>query len=521
MKTESTFVYPGPKGRLLYRADSKGDTVPDFSWCGYRGGGVAIPFAPVRVTLKSSESESGDDGERIQAALEQVGRLPADATGVRGAVLLTRGIFRVADALSIPSGVVLRGEGQDRSPASTTILATGTKVRAFLKLGGEGKHIQAREEASRQPLLDTHVAVGARRLRIAKPDAFRVGDKILVERPSTAAWIAVIGMDRIVPRPGDPALTKQWTPGKYDMSYERVVVAVDSESITIDAPVVMAMETAFGGGSVCRYRSAPRVEQAGIENLRLRSEYKKGEETKDEAHASNAIDLGLALDCWVRQVTALHFQQGCASTSAQTRRVTIEDCASLDPVSQIVPSRRYSFGVRGQQVLVQRCYAREGRHDFMTGYQTPGPNAFVDCLAENTHSDSGPHNGWSTGVLYDNIVCGQLYVQDRGFMGSGQGWAGANHMLWNCTGTVICQTPPTAHNWAVGCSGVKGKEFLKDRAPGSWESWGKPVYPRSLYLSQLEDRLGKSALRAIATPEQLAGSLTNSLRRRFSEPKAS
>ena len=491
------------------------DVIPDFSWCGFRGGGVALPVAPVRLTLQPSPQ--GDDGSRIQAALDAAGRLRPDADGLRGAVLLDRGVFRVAGALAVPSGVVLRGKGQT-GPDATTLLATGTDKRTLIKIGGAGKSVASRDEASRQPLLDARVPVGARRLRVASPKAFRVGDGLLIDRPATAAWIAAIGMDKIAPRPGAAATTKQWTPGRYDLQFERVVTGVDDTFVTIDAPVVMAMEAAYGGGTVCKYQPGRRVSMAGVEHLRLRSEFKAGQETSDDNHASNGIDIGLAQDCWVHHVTALHFLNGCVSTSGETRRLTVEDCATLDPVSPIIPSRRYSFGVRGQQVLVQRCYTRGGRHDFMTGYKTPGPNAFVDCLAEDTHADSGPHNGWSTGALYDNISCGQLFVQDRGFMGTGQGWAGANHVFYNCTGTIICQSPPTAKNWAIGCAGVQGKPFLAGRTPGVWDSWGKPVRPRSLYLQQMEARLGGAGLARISTAEQRRGSLTKMLRERFAEP---
>ena len=41
---------PGPDGRLAYAAyNPEGDRLPDFSHCGYRGGGVALPHAPVRL----------------------------------------------------------------------------------------------------------------------------------------------------------------------------------------------------------------------------------------------------------------------------------------------------------------------------------------------------------------------------------------------------------------------------------------------------------------------------------------
>ena len=75
--TEGTLIHPGPNGKLIYHADKLGDVIPDFSSCGYMGGGVAIPDAIVRVTLASADA--GDDGQRIQGALDQVGHLPADA----------------------------------------------------------------------------------------------------------------------------------------------------------------------------------------------------------------------------------------------------------------------------------------------------------------------------------------------------------------------------------------------------------------------------------------------------------
>ena len=41
------------------------------------------------------------------------------------------------------------------------------------------------------------------------------------------------------------------------------------------------------------------------------------------------------------------------------------------------------------------------------------------------------------------------------------------------------------------------------REDGCWESHGTPVAPRSLYLKQLEDRLGGEAVRNIATDTQM------------------
>ena len=60
-------------------------------------------------------------------------------------------------------------------------------------------------------------------------------------------------------------------------------------------------------------------------------------------------------------------------------RVTVEDCKSLSPTSEIGGQRRYSFTTTGQQTLFQRCYSEFGYHDFSVGFCAPGPNAFVQC----------------------------------------------------------------------------------------------------------------------------------------------
>jgi hypothetical protein len=83
--------------------------------------------------------------------------------------------------------------------------------------------------------------------------------------------------------------------------------------------------------------------------------------------------------------------------------VTVEDSTCLDPVSRISGSRRYPFTISGQLRLVQRCFARNGRHDFAQGSLSPGPNVFLDCASEKSHSDTGPHHRWAAGPLYDNV----------------------------------------------------------------------------------------------------------------------
>ena len=438
---------------------------------------------------------------------------------MRGAVLLTAGVYRINSGLTLASGVVLRGAGQDPSGATSTLIVCPGGIGSMITIGTDIPTIQTINTASRQTLLDSYVPVGDNRLRVANPAGFAVGDKVLVERPCTASWITAIGMDVISERPGDPNSTQQWYAGKVNLQFERTVTAVDSTYVTIDAPVVAAMEDAYGGGTLVKFTPVTRIKEAGIESLRLMTQYVVGTENVDQGNAGWGIVVNTAENCWVRKVTGLYFSGGTVSANGASIRVTVEDCANLDPVSLITGGRRYSFPINGQLDLVQRCYSRQGRHDFITGYQDMGTNVYLDCFCEVTYADSGPHNCWSTGILYDNITAGDLSVQDRDYLGSGQGWAGANHVLWNCNANIVCQRPPTANNWAIGCKGTKGSDFAKvpPRVQGTYESWLTPVATRSLYLRQLSDRLGTTAVNNVTTAAQRAGSISAALKTQYDE----
>jgi hypothetical protein len=477
----SSLVYPGPEGKLVYVPDEQGNTIPDFSNCGYKGGGVRLPEVPVKVTLEPAE---GDAGARIQAALDQVAALPLDENGIRGAVLLKRGTYRIGGALKLgASGVVLRGEGQGED--GTVLICAGKGQRTLVQIRGTGSPKEV--AGTRRQVTDTYVPVGARSFHVDSAEGFKVGDRVIVRRPSTTEWIHFIGMDRI-PVPKGRTDVVQWTAGSKDLPFLRVITAIEGNQVTVDAPLVNALQAEYGGGLLYKYEFGGRVSQVGIENLRGDSEYAKPD---DEDHGWNLVGLDSCEDCWVRDVTSVHFGYSCVNVSRWASRSTIQDCSCLDPVSQITGGRRYSFALAGQLNLVLRCVARDGRHDFVMHAVVPGPNAFVDCSATRAHADTGPHHRWSTGTLYDNVSVegNAINVQNRGASGTGHGWAGAQMVFWNCTAkSMDVQRPPTAQNWAIGCSAGTHK------GSGFWESFGTPVEPRSLYLKQLEDRLGPQAV---------------------------
>src|SRR5262249_15033263 len=152
----STLVFVGPDGKLEYRPDAQGNRIPDFSYAGYRGGGVRLPDVPVAMRVSPVD---GDDGATIQAAIDEVSKLTPDADGVRGAVLLTKGTYEIGGSVSIKaSGVVLRGEGQ--GPDGTVIKATGTGQRNVINIAGVGNRTEV--AGTRKAMTDSYVPVGTR-----------------------------------------------------------------------------------------------------------------------------------------------------------------------------------------------------------------------------------------------------------------------------------------------------------------------------------------------------------------------
>ena len=205
---------------------------------------------------------------------------------------------------------------------------------------------------------------------------------------------------------------------------------IKGDTVYIDIPIVDPMQKLYGGGEILKNSTTIVLSNTGIENMFITSVYKN--ET-DEDHGWSAIETRNIKNCWVKNVTARYFGYACVDIKENTIFCTIQDCALLDPKSITDGGRKYPFPIHGGiGNLIQRCYARGGRHSFATHSRLTGPHVFLDCYATETYSDIGPHHRWAAGILYDNIYGGQIRMQNRWDKGSGHGWAGVQNMFWNC-----------------------------------------------------------------------------------------
>ncbi|MEJ6569379.1 MAG: hypothetical protein QNL80_10970 [Akkermansiaceae bacterium] len=497
----SSLVFPGPDGKLDYVGyanegqTSTGNIMIDFSRAGYGGGGVAIPWVPVELELNQIAG-GGDDFSRIQSAIDMVSALPLSPAGFRGALLLKAGAYNVSQTLQITeSGVVIRGEGQGSNGTVITFTAT-VQDHLFEFEGGSGWNEIG---GSDTPITDALVSCGVKSFNVGSTANLDVGDRVIVLRTPNQAWIDYLEMGQW-----------GWTPSAYRSWSPRTITAINGNAITLDAPLVHAIESQYGGGEIYRY-SFDSISQVGIERIRLESAFTSA---TDEDHGWDAVQFRRAENAWARQVTAKYFGHSCVFVDERSQHVTVEDCAMLDAKSIITGQRRYSFLLDDScYALVQRCYTDEGRHDYITDSKMGGPSVFVDSLAENTHNDIGPHHRYAEGILFDNIKGDEIHAQNRTDSGSGHGWAGTQTVFWNCeAGSIICDAPKAAMNFAIGCVGTQEQgSFAPDEPFGFLESQNVPVNPRSLYYKQLEDRLGTHALMTVTTSGQLQGSIWNTL----------
>ncbi len=479
-KKLSSIISSGADGKLVYDSDEHGNRVPDFSNCGYFGGDKQIPNTSVRVVVSPI---TGDETARIQKAIDYVAGLLPDANGVRGAVLLLKGEHQIFGQLQITnSGVVLRGQGADTN--GTILVAAGIDRRTLIRICGQNNFSSSTNPSWQ--IADDYVPVGATSFDLKDASGLKIGDTIDIVRPSTKEWIDALGMTEFGGGLGDWRLI--WHAGSYDLVWDRVIQKIDGNRVIIDAPITTVIETNFGGGFVKTYSWLGRIENVGVENLRLESAF-DANNPKDENHSWFAITMENCADAWVRQVTFANFAGSAVAVYESCKRVTVEDCRSPSPISEDGGWRRNTFFTMGQQTLFLRCFAEHGRHDFAVGHCAAGPNAFVQCDAILPSADSGAIQSWASGTLFDNVRIdgGNLSLMNRGGDEEGAGWSAANSVLWNCIAARInCEKPPGAQNWAFGSWG----EFAGN---GSWRQSNETVKPDSLFAAQLADRLGNNA----------------------------
>ena len=475
--TKDSPIHITDQGKLEYKIEANGDRVPDYSYCGYKASEELIPNVPIKLVI----SETDEDATLLlQSAIDYVSSLPLDENGFRGTILLKEGIFKIKGNLKLSSsGVVLRGSGSSEN--GTTLLATRNDRETLIKVVGKDN----RSTDTPIELENKYFPVNTSVLTFSTAHPFKKGDRVIINRPSTKEWIESIGADKIGAYVDYPLTV--WEPGDFDMNWDREVIEVSPNSITIDAPLTNGLDPKHGISTVSKYNWDGRINNVGIENLKCVSTF-DASNLKDENHRWMAITMENVSDSWVRRVTSENFVSSTVAIWDTAKRITVEDCKSLNPIGENGNYRRYSFQTLGQQVLFQRCYAEYGYHAFSVGFTTPGPNAFVQCYSYMPFNFSGSIGGWASGILFDKMTIdgGSISFDYRDVDGQGGGWSSANSFSWQGRAAKIhLSKPPEAQNWAYG-------SWAQGYGQGHHELQHTFIKPESLYYAQLNARTGET-----------------------------
>lgn len=493
-------VYTDADGILRYQADVENNYISDFSHAGYRNGEAELPEVP---TVRTIQPVDGDDTQHIQAALDEVAARTPDANGHRGALLLEAGAYQVSGQLFIrESGMVLRGVGQGPDAADNSIISgTGNLpvLRDLIVVGDQNSPGWSVEvPGTRSVVISPFVPAGSRSLEVSTAEFYRVGDQVIINHPSTEAWLANIGF-------GATASDDPWTPGTIDVVYNRTITDVNiaEAKITLDAPIHDHLERSLAQATVYVLNTPNTVRETGIENLRIEIET-AGE--LDEAHARTAIYLEGVEDCWLKDVTGLHFSYALVDMSV-ANRISVVDCSGLSPHSLIEGSRRYNFNVSSfsNNVLFTGCRASEGRHAFVSnGTSSVSGIVWTNCIGERDLSTSEGHRRWSQGLLYDNIsfinsnTANLIGLYSRGDAGTGHGWSSVNSVAWNVSTpsdrSIVIQKPPGRQNYCVGCNTNIERNWRFPHPVGYIELTNQELEIPSLYAAQLAQRLATGPL---------------------------
>lgn len=460
-------------GKVKYNLDQQNNRVLDFSYCGYRGSDKDIPAVPNKIFVSHQE---GDCSTIIQRAINYVSSLTPDKNGFRGAVLLDKGVFYLDKSLFISkSGVVLRGADKNQ----TVLVKRGSDRGSLIYV--EGKNDMTVTDTI--SIASSYVPVNSRSLSIISGHKIKKGDRVMVYRPSTTEWIASLGCEHF----GGGITALGWKAGDIDLYWDRAVVNADKDNVELDAPLTMALDAQSAKSKLLVYNWNSRISDSGVENLSMESTYNQ-KYSKDEDHCWGGVSIENAENCWVRKVSFRYFAGSAVFVQRTASKVTVEDCISTDPVSEIGGMRRNTFLTMGQQTLFQRCYSEHGMHDFGAGFCAPGPNAFVQCEAKESFGFSGALESWACGLLFDvvNIDGNNLTFKNLGQDYNGAGWGTGNSLFWQCSAAEIeCYTPAKdAANRAYGC-------WAQFSGNGEWNESNNHIQPRSIFYSQLGERLGQ------------------------------
>ena len=504
--------------------DSDERFLHDFSYAGYHQGEMEIPVIEnniADVTLAPYNADNTGETDvtaAIQKALNDVGQSGG------GVVYLPAGTYKVnpgsgETALRIQySNTILRGAGTD----STFIYNSNSNMRQKNIIWLMGDWCTWATENGTVSKLSSDLMYPTRVIPVQSVKGFSKGDDIIIRTDGTPEFIAEHEMSGI------------WTDWAARLMFLRKIDSINVEKniIYIDSPTRYYMKTRDNARV---YHAKQHITECGIENLSIGNQQndKQGwdEETYTEpgtgayeVHASHAILLKYAQTCWVKNVNTykpasntldIHVLSNCLLIE-QSRGVTVDSCFFQKSQYEGGGGNGYMFTLQSNDCLIKNSRANDARHNYDFKFPYSNGNVIYNCIGENSKYASDFHMYLSMANLIDNFTVDKDYLESsfRPYGGDViHGYSSTQSVFYNTTGKAyhptkdyIIESRQFKHGYVIGTSGAADQVKL-DPVEGTMGGYnyktaprdfvegvgkGDELFPKSLYLDQLERRLKDS-----------------------------
>ncbi|KAF9303559.1 hypothetical protein BGZ74_003491 [Mortierella antarctica] len=509
----------------------QGDRIMDFSMVGWNEGNTDLPDPKSQVPIvmrlvprpgSDSNTDTGDDTDRIQAAIDKVTEITSASVSTTsvvptGALVLARGVYKITKPLKIQgSGILFRGDPAGGSRIVCNWDPAGP--RYAIEVMGDDDEMM---DETRTPIMSEYTPVGSFFLAL-DPSYFEdtglaVGDKVVLTRIGNDRWVKDIGMDNFG---SNKKGVKPWR--KMSGHMYRTIKSLNAQTgiVQLDAPVPISIMRKYGGGWVTKYEDN-KLRAVGIQFLdmvfprnigRTTNDMldKKGRGSQDyrfahEIFANYAMRLDNVQHVYVSHITSAFFHN-FVSVGSNAHHLTFDSVVHSYPDDML--SGQSAFQLSGQLVLIKNSLSQGSFHFFVDISHVMGPNVVHRAQAINVAKphqpmptdfapgEVGPHAKFCTGLLFDQVVTdGAIMIVNRGSMGTGQGLTGANSVVWNSRARegILTHRARGFQNFVIGSEDYDAEDRMSWSLHGWKEHLGAEVLPGSLYLRQLADRMSRLA----------------------------
>ncbi len=533
-----------PWSSMLYGTDWNPDRlgyfesdklIQDFSYAGYASGERKLPnhrgpiFDVTAAPYFADFTGKEDATQAIQSAIDAAERQGG------GVVLLPEGFYSISlqkgmrEALKVSSdNIVIRGESSD-----TTFLlnrSTAMRGKAVIRFSGESGRGDFFNNGFNRVAITADLLRPTLTIPVKSTKGFSVGDMIVIRHEMTDEWVREHGEFSWLVKRG-----RLRSP-----TYVRTITSINSKEkeLSIDIPIRYYLKVR--DQPIVYKMAMPPLREVGIEHLSIGNveheskgwkerDYRKKKTGAYDAHASYLISFVRVRDSWAKGVRSFRTKENTTGAHMlsngifvfQSSRVTLSEVEFGYPQYGGGGGNGYMFRLQhANDCLISNCHARSSRHGFVFSHAGSNGNVLYGCADELTGRAMGRkpyetngkgsdhHMLFSHSNLIDSCTAIDSFFEARYRpypSGSAikHGVTSAHTVFWNMSGSdkgsrPVVVSEQARYGYVIGTRGKRQNVKLPRAAPRSTdpvdhiegEGAGRNLVPQSLYMDQLERRLG-------------------------------